>query len=943
MIINLYDEPFAVSKPKVFEYNNIGEWLLDYYGESPQVNVQVFKGDICAENEITANLDALVNCKESEVNVLETPGAEITLASILVNILISVAIAVVAKLLAPTPTLPSNVNRDQQSPNNSLGSRENQVRVSQRVEDIYGTVKSIPSLMMPTYIKYKNNSKFEYGYYCIGRGYYDIQTIKDADTPIATIPGAAASVYAPFTSPNSGDAPQLQIGAAITDDVVTVRRSVEVDGITLKALNQVQLPDSAIYTFTPNVSGDIITQSSKNPNFASCVSVGDNIIVSGATGATSNNNQTPSVRAITVIASEGSFNDPDGLIFVGISVGDTFTSAGFVNTANNGTFVVATKPSANKITIVSGTLVDEITSTAVSFSVSRTYNGTYVVYSVSDANISLTTSTFPSTITTAANLKISNSYVYVDPITGISETILTPTEYTNWITMPSLDRDRVWLNIVAGQGMYKDDGGKSVASVDFEISVQQLDPTTLIPTSTVEIFTGSLTGSVSNERAITVEHTTAWFGPARVRIRRTTPYDYEFKGTVVDEIKWADLYSVSPVTKTEFGNKTTVQTVTEATPRATAVKQRQLNCIASRKLPIFNGTSYSGSFDSSGRLVSGTIAATSKLKDIIPAVSVDPKIGQRNLVTDVDMAQIYSVQQELDAWSSSAGQFNYTFDSDSISFEETLTIIANAAFCTAYRQNGKIRLAFDKKQDTSVALFTHRNKKPSGETITRRFANESDYDGVEFIYQDPTTFQSETITLPLSGNYTRLKKFEIPGIRSFPQAWYRANREYQKILGQRVSIETETTMDARSLLPNSRISIVDNTRFKSYDGEVIAQNGLELTLSQIVEFSPDESHSIVLMKRDGSLQSINVTPGSDNKKVILQNLPSESIKTTSDEEGIRTIFSFASDSSKQAMAYLVQEIDVSENQYVKVNAINYSDEYYKYDTLPVPDRNSIIN
>lgn len=46
-------------------------------------------------NEITGNLDDLVNCKEHEVNVLETPGAEVTLASILVNILISVAIAVV--------------------------------------------------------------------------------------------------------------------------------------------------------------------------------------------------------------------------------------------------------------------------------------------------------------------------------------------------------------------------------------------------------------------------------------------------------------------------------------------------------------------------------------------------------------------------------------------------------------------------------------------------------------------------------------------------------------------------------------------------------------------------------------------------------------------------------------------------------------------------------
>jgi hypothetical protein len=29
--------------------------------------------------------------------------------------------------------------------------------------------------------KYKDNLKYEYGYYCIGRGYYDISEIKDAD------------------------------------------------------------------------------------------------------------------------------------------------------------------------------------------------------------------------------------------------------------------------------------------------------------------------------------------------------------------------------------------------------------------------------------------------------------------------------------------------------------------------------------------------------------------------------------------------------------------------------------------------------------------------------------------------------------------------------------------------------------------------------------------
>ena len=942
MLIKLYDSPLTVAEPKLFQSDSIGEWLLLHYGEVPSVNVQVFEGPACAENDITNNLTALVNTKTKDITVLESPGGEVTLATIIWNIVISVAIAIVAKLLTPVPDVPSNVNRNQQSPNNGLGSRENQVRVSQRVEDIYGTVRAIPSLMMPTYIKYKNNSKFEYGYYCVGRGYYDIETIKDADTPIGTVRGAAASVYAPFTSPNSGDAPIMVVGSAITDKIVTVRRSVEIDGITLKALNQVQLPDSATYTFTPNVGGDIITQTTNNPNFSSCVSVGDALIISSMSGSLSHNNQTPTARSITVIASEKSFNDPSGLIFNGIVVGDTVSTTGFTSAANMGNFTVVTKVNDGKI-IVSQTLADEVTGTVVTFTVAKSYNGTYEVYSVTDANISLTTSTFTSAVTTACRIKISNSYTYVDPVTGIPEVINTPTEYTTWTTLPSVDRTQIWVNIVAAGGMYKDDGGKGSATVNFELSIQQLNPNTLIPTGPIFLFASSLSGAVTNERAITIEYPTSFTGPARVRMRRTTPADYDFKGTVVDEIKWTDLYSVSPVTKPEFGNKTTIHTVTEATPRATAVKQRQLNCIASRKIPIYNGTTFSGAFDTTGRLVSGTIAKSSKLVDIIAAISVDPKIGQRSLATDVDMNQIYSVQQQLDSWSISSGQFNYTLDTDTMTFEETITAVANAGFCTAYRQNGKIRLAYDRKQDTSVALFTHRNKKPSGESITRRFTNDSDYDGVEFVYQDPTTFQSETITLPLSGNYTKLKRFEIPGIRSFTQAWYRANREFQKIIGQRVTIETETTMDARSLLPNSRVSIVDNTRFKSFDGEVIAQNGLVLELSQPVEFTTGESHSIVLMKRNGSLQSIVVTKGIGDRSVVLQNLPGEAIKTVSDEDGNRTIFSFAADSSIGAMAYLVQEVDLSDGQYVKLTAINYSPEYYKYDTLPVPDRNSIIN
>lgn len=858
--IRLYDSPFAPAAPRVFEVASLAQWLLDHYGDAPTVTVQIFKGEPCIEHEISRDAGAILANDCPEYVVLQSPGGDpITWA--IAAFVVAAVVAVAAIVLMPKPAMPGNVNRTQQSPNNALGSRENKARVLERVEDIYGTVKAIPSLMMPTYNKYINHQKFEYGYYCVGRGYYDIDEVRDGDTLLEDIDGASAAFFDPFTSPNNGT-PTLQIGAPIVDDIVTAKRAIEVDGITLKAVNQVQLPASATYTYTPDPAGDKITQRDKKPNFNSVLEPGDQITVA-----------MPGFNATTFL----------GLDYDGSKVGETVVGGPY------------------------------------------DYSGTYTVASVDDGEIVLTTSRWPAGKEVASTI-----------------TIVGATHITDWVTLPAADRTEVWCNVVAEQGMFKDDNGKLITNVAFTIEVEQLHAD-LTPTGIVETLSGSLSGAVQDQRAVTIEHATSWTGPARVRMSRSTPFDFDFKGTVVDEIKWTDLYSVSPVTKTEFGNKTTVHTITQATTRATSVKTRQLNCLASRKLPVYDGTLFSGAFDADGRHVSGAIAVTSKLVDIIAAVSVDPKIGRRDLPSEVDVRQMWEVQQALDAWNPECGQFNYTFDSDNMSFEETVTSIANAGFCIAYRQNGKIRLAFDRAQPNSTALFTHRNKKPKSETITRTFASDSDYDGVEFVYSDPDSAQSETITLPLDGSYTKAKKFEIAGIRSFTQAWLRANREYRKLLGQRITIETTTTTDARALLPNARIDIVDNTRFKSYDGEVVGQDGLTLTLSRDVAFTPGQPHSIVLMRRDGSLQGIACRLGVAPNQVVLQALPSEEIVTSYGAAGVRTIYSFAADSARGAQAYLVQEVDLSDPQYVTVRAINYSDEYYAADYSVVPSRSEIIN
>ena len=935
MKIRLYEHPLAVVAPQEFEVDNLAVWLLDHYGDTPQFKLQIFTGEPSAETEITDDVRAILSASGDEYVILQSPGEGI---STLMWIYIAFIAAVV--IFMPKPEMPSNLlsNRTQSSPNNALGSRQNKVRMLERVEDIYGTVKSTPSLMMPTYNKYIGHEKFEYGYYCVGRGYYDIEDVKDGETLIADITGASAAVYQPFTSPNSAGAPQLQVGDAIIDKVATVSRAIEVDGITLKALNQLQLPASSVYTFAHGTGGDTITQANKTPNFNAICAVGDKLAV------TMSNYAPTGSGSISVVGATHRYYDSNTTQFAFIEVGDTVIFSGFVTAANNGSFLVTAKTvgydvldtyTPGYLTVATGTQVDE-TAGPASFTIApRNYSGSYVISAVNDGSVVLTSTAW------GRSIPIFACSVQLTQVLGGVDTPVS--EWTDWVTMPVVDRAEVWCNVTAPNGMFADSGGKSSVTSAFEIQIEQLNPATFAATGIVESITGSLSGAVSDERAETIEQVTAWAGPCRVRMRRTTQYSYGFNGSIQDEIKWSDLYSVSPVSKTEFGNKTTIQTITKATARSTAVKSRQLNCIASRKLPIYNGATFSGAFDSSGLHTTGTIAATSKLVDIIAAISIDGKIGARDLATEVDMAQIYGVQEQLDAWSSECGQFNYTLDSDNLSFEETLMLIANAGFCTAYRQNGKIRLALDREQTASTALFTHRNKKPKSETITRKFSSDSDYDGVEFVYVDPDSQQSETITLPLNGAYTKLKKFEIAGIRSFDQAWYRACREYAKLLGQRITIETTTTLDGRSLLPNTRIDVVDNTRFKSYDGEVVGQSGLTLTLSRDVAFAPGESHSIVLMRRDGSLQSITCTAGAAANQVVLASLPAEAIVTSYGQDGIRTIFSFAADSARDAMAWLVQEVDITDGQYCTIKAINYSADYYASDTEAVPAKEAVIN
>jgi len=88
----------------------------------------------------------------------------------------------------------------------------------------------------------------------------------------------------------------------------------------------------------------------------------------------------------------------------------------------------------------------------------------------------------------------------------------------------------------------------------------------------------------------------------------------------MDEIKWRDLYAMGEVTQNDFGDITTVHSVSQATGGALVAKSRKLNMLATRKLP---------------RRISGSdftteLYATDRADEIMSAMCLDPRIGNRS-------------------------------------------------------------------------------------------------------------------------------------------------------------------------------------------------------------------------------------------------------------------------------------------------------------------------
>jgi hypothetical protein len=326
----------------------------------------------------------------------------------------------------------------------------------------------------------------------------------------------------------------------------------------------------------------------------------------------------------------------------------------------------------------------------------------------------------------------------------------------------------------------------------------------------------------------------------------------------------------------------------------------------------------------------GKLTATRDAVDALVSVAFDPYIGNRAF-SEVDYYQMYALQTAIASYfgTTEAHRFDHTFDTNNLSFEEIVATIADVMFCIAYRRGSQIKLSFEKATNDSTLLFNHRNKIPRSEVRTIMFGNQNNYDGVWFNYTDNNDGAQKTLYIPSDQSSINPKKVDSVGVSSDLQAYFKAWRLWNRIRYQNVAVQFDATQEADICVLQDRVLVADNTRSDTQDGEILEQNGLELTLSEDVDIRSG-TWNIFIQHYDATVQSIGVTQGSAANKVVLASAPTLPL-ALEETNFSRPTYVLVNTAAARELACLVTEKTPQDNFTVSLIVANYDSRYYDHD------------
>lgn len=933
--VHIRPDPFKKETWTSEDVDNVCAYLFSEFTQFPE-NARIYHGAVARKNDVTPT-DALsiekLQSLEGEFYIVIYPSYDPITIALWVVWAITAAFSVYTYMTMPKPQVSAP-----QSANNDLASRQNQARLGGRIPEIFGGLRAVPDLISAaaTYFD-ANNKEIEECLMVLGRGYHQIHDCKEDQTHVSDIPGTSISVYDPDTSIIG--TPIYKVGETFTDAPLFTLKSKSINGQTLNVPNDQKVESTHIYFEYPNL---IKTASL---NFASMFVGGESIGIYGAEFSIADATLAGQTMLTTAkqlviesainIANVNDFNTvvlSNALIKVITEVQPVPPDTEVVTVENyydlSGRYKIT---GVSKSTIDGGfhyvftlTNPELINSNWQYITVDQTV-GANLLLTENDNSINLNGTYTIQTVST-------NTITLVDPELSNfdwSKLGLLPNQNTqsqslairldklnnSWVGWYNLDLDNaeeLILNFFYQNGLFYQDskGGVWYDQMTALVQYQYIEPDGQ-PVGQIYDTYFTIANNSKSPFGTTRRISLATPGKIRFRLARTTPTKND---KTQDLTKIRDVYAASRSTILNYGDVTVVRSRTLGTEGALSLKERKLNMLVTRKLP-WNGT--------------GGLTATKSAAQALIYLALDDRNGRRSKY-EIDIPQITAEIESVNNYfaSDKASEFSYTFDDSNLSFEEMAGMIASACFCETYRFGNKLRLKCERPQENSVLLFNHRNKAPGSEKRTYSQGIAKDYDGIELEYTSSIDDARVKYVVPndMARNPLSIK---TSGIRNEAQAITRAWREWNKLLYRHTDVEFVALSESEILNRNDRILVADNTIQDTQDGDVEHIDGLVVFTSQPVLFD-STVHYAYLQMPTGSVDMIQCMAGENEYEIILTRAPIEPL-ITEDEMLSKTKYLVVKASTGENEAFLLSEMEPSDERSNLVKCVNYDARYYQND------------
>lgn len=947
----IIEKPLAVYSLKWVEVESVTEYLTTQFKVFPD-HARIYHKHLALDCDVTPNSLKTIKKLEQldgDFYVVLRSAEPISIAT---WIFYAITAVTAAFSIYTFMTMPKPVVSAAQSANNDLASRQNQARLGGRIPEIFGTVRAYPDLIAASYTFYNDEDKeIEVALMVLGRGYYQIHDCREDTTDVHDIPGYKVSVYDPHTS-ILGKA-IYQVGDKFDYYPPMTMKSKSINGQTLEMPNDQKFESTDIYFEYPNL---IKSRSGLNftEYFSSVDKIGiygadygvDDVMWSGEMTFTPNrhvNFETTQditnpddfkgiqltgalVRVVQEIPPEEEGGEPTEYVSYRELSGQYRVHSISKESVNGRFRYTAILSNASEVNSNWNYIYDNVSANAGLLlnqnQNSINLNGSYEIKLALSNRIELDNPD-QSNGSWLQLLRLPNKST-IDQAHSVRLDKLDEV-WVGWHNLVMPETEEIVFNFFFQNGLFYQDskGGVWPESMEVLIEYQYIDEENL-PIGDVFQQTQFIQRKSKSPFGMTVKIPLVTPGSVRFRVARTSPTKND-KSQDLCKIK--DVYAKSESKKVDYGDVTVVRLESSGTDGALSLKEKKLNLLSTRRLPI----------DGTGELV-----ATRDAGQALIYLALDEKNGRRT-IDEVDIQQIKSEINLVKSYfgSDKAVEFSYTIDDLNLSFQEIAGMIASAVFCEAYRYGSKLRLKFEKPQEVAALLFNHRNKDPNTvETWTYTGPEiEKGYDGIELEYTDPK--DDVRIKYHIWFDRSRNQAFEgdgalnpmtikTTGIRTHEQAKTRAWREWNKLQYRKATCEFDALDESNLLTRNDKIIVANRASMKTQDGEVETQLGLTLLLSQPV--IANGSQKIYLQMPDSSVDMIpfNKTGNYDNQ-ITLSRPPRMPIVTSTDRY-VKTVYQIVSDEMDRSNTPMMMiEMSGASRMTNKLTCVNYTDQYYKDD------------